>query len=182
VDEPVTLLILPHAVFIADFDELKIKRGWMATPRPQLTPGGIGRAIGILDNVKEIGHDPTHFFHRHVFGQPVQTALSGESDKHRLCLQILAELQILVKAHAGRPAVVPRIPSLGSLLDGPYGEFPVVGRLDIAAFDNTSTWESNKAGLQLGNHLRNVSTQAIWTVLASFSIYNFQLAIGNPQW
>ncbi len=83
----------------------------------------------------------------------------------RLGAEILAELEILVKPHAVREAVVPGAPAFLAALERADREFPVVRRLDGAAFDDAAAGEADEAGLQVRNHLGDVRPQAVGPAL-----------------
>ena len=97
----------------------------------------------------------------------VDARLACKTNPHRLCFQVLAELEVLKCPHAMRTSVVPSIPALVALLHRPDAILPAVRHLRRAAFDNTAAREADKGGLHVGNHFGDVASEAIRAVVPS---------------
>ena len=133
----------------------------MAVLGPERAPRAGGRAVGVLDGIQRVLHQLPHLVQRH----DLLVRHAAIDDEERLRAEVLAHLEILVKAEAVRRVILPDVvlgAALGRVADG---LLPAVGQAHHVAFDPAAAGEADEARLQPGQHLGQVGPQAVRAAL-----------------
>jgi hypothetical protein len=125
------------------------------------SPFGIDRAERVFDGVERLLHEVLHLLRRRVFGVAVVVAEAGIADPERVGPEILAELEVFVKAEAVAGPVAPEIHRALALRDGADGVFPLDAVVEVQPADDGAAGESDKRRLQIGERLGEVGPQAV---------------------
>ena len=98
-------------------------------------------------------------------GGRILTGHARSQHGQRLGTDILAELEVLKEAQATRLMVAPDVEVRLAILQRAYGVVPMVDILKALAMTHAATGEAHELRLQVGNHLCQVFSQTVLSVL-----------------
>ena len=157
-------VVIGAAVFVADFQKFQIERGGMAVGGAQRTPGRIGGAIRILDQIQGILHPRAKLAAGDgIIGAAIVAQCQpGVDVVQRLHAHVLAVLEIFVEAKAVggpvAPGVVVMAGPVGAVADGFLPAHRIGERV---RFDEVSARETEERWMERGEHARQVRAQSV---------------------
>ena len=98
----------------------------------------------------------------------VLTRHASRKDRQRLGTDILAELEILEEAQTTRLVIVPDVEIRHATLERTHRMVPVIDVFQALTMTHTATREAHELGMQVGNDLRQILSQAVLTAHKGF--------------
>ena len=144
VDELVALVVAGATVLVADLDKLEAKGLGVAVLGALRSPLGRFRVtIGVLQRIEGILHHLIHL----CKGSDILVAHAAVDHEERLCLHVLAPLEVLVEAKAVGGRVAPDTLVFPALLRGSQRRFPVKALGERVALHKAAAGEAHEARL-----------------------------------
>ena len=149
-------------VLVAYLDELQVVGFGVPVGHASGAPLGRGVAVGILNGVEGVLHQGLGFVQR----EGVSVAQAHVDHEQWGSPEVFAELQIFVETESVAGEIAPvTVVVAGPPLDGPDGFLPLEGVVVATlALHVASAGEAEKAGTGVGQQLRQVGAQAVFSV------------------
>src|SRR3984957_18523445 len=154
-------------IFIADLDVFERERRRMSVRRPPGTPFRVNRSDRILDRIQRV---IDQWFQLIVRDERAATKGAGYSSIHNIegiCSNVVGKPQKLVIAESIGAPVSPRTVRAGTTLERPDTALPLGAIFDCDTFHKTSPGKPYESRLEIGDHLRQIRPEAIWSVAKS---------------
>ena len=160
-----TLAVARAALLVADLDVLQRERPRVAVLRPLRAPLRRGRADRVFDGVERVLDQHRQIGIRQERAAPERARHAGVHDPQRVGADVFRELQELVVPEAVRAPVAPRAVGAAARFDRPDRSLPLRPALDGDALGEAAAGTADEAGLEIRDHLREVRTQAVRSIL-----------------
>ena len=192
-----SLIVVP--LLVANTQIVEVEGFGMSHFGANLAPLGVDITIGKLYKVESILDVRLQVLEGNVYlGLVLDLILelasqTAADDRKRLATEVLAKLEELEEAKAIGLVVVgiktigegvlPTVLVDGAILDGTYRVLPLVALLKVGALDDTATWETEYAGLEVAKCLSKILAHAILAPLPGIlGEHRDVLEVGSHDW